>query len=70
MKITKKTVLFILNKTKKVHKLGRVILNVSTLNQDNIQVSWQNCTAKKTKSRWYARLQYRLSEWTVSGLTC
>lgn len=47
-------------------QIGRVILNVSTLNQDNIQVSWQNCTAKKTKSRWYARLQYRLSmdsEW-------
>lgn len=46
---------------------GRVVLNLSTLNQDKLTISWSNSTAQRTSSRWYARLQYRLSandEWT------
>lgn len=45
---------------------GRLIVNISTKEQDDIRLSWQNTTANKVKTQWTSRLQYRLSlndEW-------
>ena len=41
---------------------GRLTYTVSSLNQENITVGWHNSFTKKTKVKWFARLQYRLSE--------
>lgn len=41
---------------------NRLTYNLSTLNQENITLSWQNSFHKKTKTKWFVRLQYRLSE--------
>lgn len=41
---------------------NRLIYTLSTLSQDNITLSWQNSYTKKTKTKWFVRLQYRLSE--------
>ncbi len=41
---------------------GRIILNLSTLNQEEVQVSWQNYSGRIRNSVWCVRLQYRLSE--------
>ncbi|MDO5759628.1 MAG: hypothetical protein Q4Q06_01220 [Bacteroidota bacterium] len=41
---------------------GRLIINLSTKEQDNITLSWQNTTANKVRTQWSARLQYRLSQ--------
>ncbi len=41
---------------------GRLIINISTKEQDNITLSWQNTTANKVRTQWTASLQYRLSE--------
>ncbi|MBP3252887.1 MAG: hypothetical protein J6M30_00045 [Bacteroidales bacterium] len=45
---------------------GRLIINLNTLNQENISVSWTNNTLKSSKNKWFVRLQYRLNssdEW-------
>ena len=45
---------------------GRLIVNLSTLSQNTITLSWQNTCVNKVKTSWFARLQYRLStndEW-------
>jgi hypothetical protein len=41
---------------------GRIILNLSTLSQENIRLSWKSYTLKSSNVRWAATLQYRLSE--------
>ncbi|MBR1627431.1 MAG: hypothetical protein IJ681_09860 [Bacteroidales bacterium] len=41
---------------------NRLTFELSTLNQENITLSWQNYFTKKTKTKWFVRLQYRLSE--------
>lgn len=41
---------------------GRIILNISTVNQEDIELSYQLLTAKASKEKWYCRLEYRLSE--------
>lgn len=46
----------------KSQSTGRLIVNISTQEQDNITLSWQNTTANKVRTQWTARLQYRLSE--------
>ncbi len=46
----------------KTQNTGRLIINISTKEQDNITLSWQNTTANKVRTQWTACLQYRLSE--------
>ena len=41
---------------------GRIILNLSTLKQEDINISWQNYSSKSSRARWVSKLQYRLSE--------
>ncbi|MGP1515647.1 MAG: hypothetical protein ACTTJH_06785 [Bacteroidales bacterium] len=41
---------------------SRLLYNLSTLNQEMITLSWQNSFTKKTNTKWFVRLQYRLSE--------
>ncbi|MBQ9254419.1 MAG: hypothetical protein IJ180_06590 [Bacteroidales bacterium] len=41
---------------------GRVILNLNTLSQSDISVSWQNNTTNKLKTVWTVKLQYRISD--------
>lgn len=41
---------------------GRVILNLSTLNQEELSLSWQNYSTGARRARWCVRLQYRLSD--------
>ncbi len=41
---------------------GRIILNLSTVSQENITLSWKAYTLKSSKAYWTATLQYRLSE--------
>ena len=59
-----KTPILINNLTVDIYSLKeqRLIYNVSTLNQENITLSWKNSFAKKTKTKWFVRLQYRLGE--------
>ena len=42
--------------------VGRLVINLNTKNQDCIKVSWQSAITKRTNTKWFARLQYRLSE--------
>mgnify|MGYP002672260317 FL=1 len=41
---------------------GRIILDLSTLNQEDVTVAWQNYSTGAKKARWSVRLQYRLSD--------
>ncbi len=43
-------------------KTGRIILNLSTLNREEVTIEWQNYCGKIRNSRWSLKLQYRLSE--------
>ena len=45
---------------------GRIILNLSTLSQESVKLSWKSYSLKSSKAIWSATLQYRLSpndEW-------
>jgi hypothetical protein len=46
----------------KKRKTGRIILNLSTLNREEVSVEWQNYSGRIKNSRWSVKLQYRLSE--------
>lgn len=41
---------------------GRIILDLSTLNQEDVTIAWQNYSTGAKKARWSVRLQYRLSD--------
>ncbi len=41
---------------------GRIILNLSTLSQERITLSWKSFNLKSSRANWTATLQYRLSE--------
>lgn len=41
---------------------GRIVLNLSTLSQENITLSWKSYNLVASKANWTATLQYRLSE--------
>ncbi len=41
---------------------GRIVLTLSTLNREEVLLSWQNHSTKAARARWSVRLQYRLSE--------
>lgn len=41
---------------------NRLTYSFSTIDMDNITISWSNNYTKKTKTKWFVRLQYRLSE--------
>lgn len=41
---------------------GRIIINLSTISQENITLSWKSYSLKSSKANWTATLQYRLSE--------
>ena len=44
------------------NNVGRIILNLTTLNQEKINLSYQNLTAKSTRTKWFCKLQYRLNK--------
>ena len=46
-------------------KTGRIILNLSTLNREEVTIGWQNYSGKIKNSRWSLKLQYRLSETAI-----
>lgn len=43
-------------------KSGRIVLNLSTLSQENITLSWKSYNLVASKANWTATLQYRLSD--------
>lgn len=56
-----KSVIYFETENKKL-KTGRIILNLSTLNREEVTIEWQNYSGKIKNSRWSLKLQYRLSE--------
>jgi len=41
---------------------NRLTYSFSTINMDNITISWSNSYTKKTTTKWFVKLQYRLDE--------